>query len=339
MLATYPVAGDGTDCPIDAPDDCGVPRNAVLQIRFDRYLLPVTAIRQSIKFYTGSEEVSPFTQPEYDVVERVLLYRPLGGELLEETTYTVEILLPEEEGDGFRAFDGAPLRPGNVPLKFDFRTEALPAGPQPYPIEAASCADVLDVFATKLPGAQANCTQATCHVRSAAVDGCPPGFALDTDGACVAVPRMGLVLEDALGLNTTAISRMAHQTDVGSKGATTLEDPARFGVQMPIIDPDRPDNSYLLYKLLRRTENFDDDPDPTNGVGGICETRYEVGFEAGGPCIPPTADESLRLREWFVRGEPMPAGSNPVTGVPLKHVQRSELRTIQAWIRNGAKCP
>jgi hypothetical protein len=151
---------------------------------------------------------------------------------------------------------------------------------------------------------------------------------------------MGLLLDSELGLKTTAISRMAHQTDLGSKGSSTLEDPARFGVQMPIIDPKQPENSYLLYKLLRRAENFDTaDDDPTNGIAGICETRYQVGFAPGGPCIPPPPEEAQRLREWFVRGEPMPAGENPATGQPVKQLQRSELRTIQAWIREGAECP
>jgi hypothetical protein len=332
VLATYPVAGDGLECPIDAPDDCGVPRNAVLQIRLDRYLLPATAIRQSIKFYSGTEEVSPFTQPEYDVVERVLLYRPRGNELPPETTYTVEILIPEGDSDGLRAFDGAPLETGSVPLNFDFRTEALPAGPEPYPIETASCADVLGIVGP-------TCSTGVCHGTGGG-GSCPIGTGPDSEGRCVAVPRMGLSLDSALGLKLTAIDKVAHQTDLGSKGLATQEDSSRFGVAMPIIDPKRPDNSYLLYKLLRRVENFDTaDNNPANGVAGICETRYQVGFETGGPCIPPSEDESLRLREWFVRGDPMPAGAVPETGLPLKQLQRSELRTIQAWIGNGAQCP
>jgi hypothetical protein len=324
VIATHPAAGAGLECGIDAPPECGVARNTAIQIRLDRYLLPATAVRQAIRLYSGSPDAhSPFTQPEYDVVERVLFYRPLG-ELQPNATYTVEIIIPgEDDAEGLRAFDGAPLAEGPVPLTFDFHTNALPSEGERFPMEEAGCADALAIFSQA-----STCSDASCHVRSGSSD-CPLGQARDADGRCVDVPRQGLVLSDALGLLTTAISKVAHQTELGSKSGVTLEDPPRFGVQMPIIDPGRPDNSYLFYKLLRRPENF----------GTDCDTRYDVGFAAGSDCVPPGAAESARLREWFVRGEPMPPAVDATTGLALKHLQRSDLRTIQAWIREGARCP
>jgi hypothetical protein len=334
VVATYPAAGQGLECGLDAPDDCGVPRNAVLQIRLDRYLLPASAVRQAIRFYSGSQDAhAPFTQPEYDLVERVLFYRPLG-ELQPKTTYTVELIIPDDEqAEGLRAFDGAPLAEGPVPLKFDFHTNGELAGPERYPEEDASCDDVIAIV-----GRSTTCSDASCHVRSGSPD-CPEGHARDADGRCVGVPRQGLVLSDAFGLLTTAISKVAHQTELGSKTGVPLEDPVRMGVQMPIIDPARPDNSYLLYKLLRREQNFDADSSSFDVIDGVCDTRYDVGFPAGGPCAPPGAAESERLREWFVRGDPMPPTVVASSGLVLKHLYREELRTIQAWIRQGARCP
>jgi hypothetical protein len=334
VIATYPAAGQGLECGIDAPDECGVDRNSAIQIRFDRYILPATAVRQAIRLYSGSPDAhAPFSQPEYDVVERVLFYRPLG-ELQPRATYTLEIIVAEAgDSEGLRAFDGAPLAPGPVPLRFDFHTNALPTDSERFPKEEASCSDVLAIF-----DQARTCSDASCHVRSGSPF-CPAGQARDPDGLCVDVPRQGLVLSDALGLLTTAISKVAHQTELGSKSGVTLEDPPRFGVQMPIIDPGRPDNSYLFYKLLRRPENFDTDASTFGVIEGDCDTRYDVGFVAGSPCVAPGAAESERLREWFVRGEPMPPAVDAASGVVLKHLHRSQLRKIQAWIREGASCP
>jgi hypothetical protein len=108
------------------------PRNSALELRFDRPLLSANAVRQAILLYSGTPEGhAPFTQPEYDVVERVLLYRPLGA-LAPKTTYTVELIIPEEgDSEGFRAFDGAPLEEGPVPLRFDFHTDGFRPGPSP----------------------------------------------------------------------------------------------------------------------------------------------------------------------------------------------------------------
>lgn len=303
----------------------------MLQFRFDRYLLPATTVRQAIRLFSGSEELSFFSQPEYDLVERVLVYRPLGP-LPPKLTITVELIIPEEQdSDGLRAFDGAPLAEGPVPLRFDFHTNGLEPAPVAIPEEPApSCAQLIqDVFSST-----GGCGSSSCHVRNDTplpTSTCPPGYGADGANQCVPVPRMGLLLADAAGLRLTAINKVAHQTEVGSKGGTPLEDPVRLGVQMPIIDPSRPDNSYLMYKLLRRYDNFDGD-DSVSGVNGICETRYQVGFLPGGPCLPPTEAESTRLREWFVRGEPMP---------PMEQntVSRADLRDIQAWIRAGAQCP
>jgi hypothetical protein len=106
---------------------------------------------------------------------------------------------------------------------------------------------------------------------------------------------------------------------------------------MPIIDPSRRTTATFV-QLLRRQENFDSDSSTFELIEGACDTRYRVGF-GDGPCVPPGEEESQRMREWFVRGDPMPPTVDSASGAALKHLHRSDLRTIQAWIGKGAVCP
>lgn len=319
-MAVYPAPETGTDCGVGSPDDCGVPRDATLQIRFDRYLLPETAVRQSIRVYTGDPDLGVFLQPEYDLVERVLSYRLAdGGTYLPGVLYTVELVVPTDaDSYGFRAFDGASLAEGPVPLKFDFRTAKADPPPAASSDPPVTCAAILTAFQN------GSCTGSACHKR------CD-----DPTGSCSQTPRMGLMLDSADAIRETAIGKPAHETEIGSKTGVVLENPVRLGVNMPIVDPFRPDNSYLMYKLLRKTDSFRTAPDAPQTV---CDTRYQVGFGPDGECPPPPAAESQRLREWFVRGEPMPLGDLKLDN----NDPRARLRLIQRWIREGARlgtCP
>lgn len=289
------------DCTPQSPDDCGIPRDAPILLRFDRYLRPSTAVRQSIRVTSGSEEVSAgFLQPEYDVIERVLVFRRQKGALLEPgALYTIELVAPSEDSEfGLEAYDGAPLVNGDVPLRFDFRAaRAAPPDREPPPAREAVPTDVT-FFGT--------CNNTACHNSA--------------ESATSDVPRMGLDLASVQGIKTTAISKVAHQTDFAAKVGVPLENPARFGVNLPVIDPNRPGNSYLLYKLLRKPENY--------GPDG-CTSRYTDLPLAQGECLY-REDESERLREWFVRGDAMPRGADQA-------VTLDRMREIQAWIRGGAK--
>jgi hypothetical protein len=76
-----------------------------------------------------------------------------------------------------------------------------------------------------------------------------------------------------------------------------------------------------MYKLIRREQTF----------GGLCESRYPVSLT--GQCLAPPEPENVRLREWFVRGEPMPL-DNP--DAPAPTISYEDLRTLQRWIAVGA---
>lgn len=301
IVGRYPPLGSGLDC---APDDhaCGVPRNVSFEFRFDRFLRPDSAIRQAMTVYTGapSNVVQPGVRlpeiaPEYDLVERVVRYTLPEGLLLHENAlYTLELAYAGEDGAfGFAAFDGAPLD-RDTPLSVSFVTsnqleERSPSAPTP------SCDDVVALFS--------GCASSACHGG-------------DT-------PRMGLDLTSAEAMRRTAIGRVARQTETGATTGIALQNPARTGVAMPIIDPHRPDNSYLLYKLLIAADNY--------RPAGDCQTEFraEVDPEL---CTRASDDELERLRDSFVRGEPMP---HPASA---RRLGPEGVRSVERFIRAGATC-
>jgi hypothetical protein len=140
----------------------------------------------------------------------------------------------------------------------------------------------------------------------------------------------GLRLDDARALAETAIGRVARETDIGGTVGATLEDPPRFGAKMPVVDPGRPDNSYLIYKILAGPSAY-----AANTFESECPTAYAVsaGSATDPTCLVPSAGELLRLRQWLVPGDPMP----PPGTMPFP--RSTHVRGLSAWIRAGAACP
>lgn len=288
-----------------------------ITLRFDRYLRASSAVRQSLNVYAGDPSRGVgLLRPEYDVVERVVVYR-LTQFLEPGTLYTVELLSADgPTAFGFQAFDGAPLEGGGAPLKFNFFTKRTRDWLPQLPVEPIpSCQRILEIFAN------AGCTTGGCHGGK--------------------IPAVGLLLDGPEAFVETTVNRVARQTELGAVIGVPLRDPARFGLRMPIIDPGQPANSYLVYKVLRGEFSHWLDPNEP----GTCSSRYSVGL--GLECVPPSTSELARLREWFVKGAPMP----PATDAPMPVgggagassmreglIFRPELREIQRFIAGGASC-
>jgi len=233
--------------------------------------------------------------PRYDPASRSVNYAFPEGFLLEpHVLYTVVLPIYTEEAPyGFRAFDGAALE-GTEPLQFVFFTGSGSSSlPPPEPI-TPSCDEIQQFF-------EADC--ASCH----------------GDRASEPAPRMGLSLAGWDAIRATAIGKVAHETDVADTTGVTNQAAPRFGVNMPIIDPERPDNSYLLYKLLLNEEAYlpSDEDDCLPPV--VCEA--------------PDPAELQRLRAWFLRGSAMPASPGPI---PVRH---AEVAMLETFIEAGAPCP
>jgi hypothetical protein len=307
---------------------CGVPIDTPVELRFDRFLLPTSAVRQSITYYTGLARTPPVLDsrlpeliPSYDPFERVVRFTlPEGATLEPNTLYTVELFVagkpatPPRDvpaiGWGFRAFDGAPLDEQGL-LRISFRTGEHRAAVTPPAVP--TCDEVVSLFRCEGLGCDtgyAGC--ASCHLG----DGHAP---------------YGLVLTSRDALRETAVGQVAHQTETGPTTGVPLEAADRFGSGMPIIDPFRPENSYLLYKVLVGTSAYA----PSLGEEEECRSAYSVGLSAtsvGPDCLAPATEELERIRSWFVLGEAMPPAHVPA------FLHRAEVRQLVEFIRAGARC-
>ena len=325
LVASYPADGQGTNaapdadvaCDVPTPD-CPVPTNASIQLRFDRFLRPGGGFSAGFSLYSGNPPANGIGfDVEYDLIERVVVFHPTRA-LQPNTLYTVDLLPSTNINAGLWAFDRAPLVEGAVPLSFSFTTGSGPIPTLPPPVLLA------DTCETMTHGPLGTC--ANCHATS---DEAPTNPSLT-------YPPMGLDLSNKRGLFYTAVSHVAHQTETGSTVTNEgLQTPARFGVQMNIVDPGNPATSYLMYKLLQKPENYKLAPNEPECVNGFHPPVSD------GACGAPDANELARLREWFVRGEGMPKnGFNAQTGQPvLASTNHANLVRIAAWIASGAACP
>ncbi len=292
-----------------------MPTNVDVELRFDRFLLPGGGLSAGAFLYSGNPPANGSRlSVDYDLVERVVVLQP-SRPLVPHTLYTVEIVLYPDSSQGFWAYDRAPLVEAALPLRFSFSTGSGPApAPAPLPSESDTCE-------TMSHGPLGSC--AKCHTSTPA------------DGEVAATfPPMGLDLSSARGLFYTAVNHAAHETETGTDiGGQGLRTPARFGVQMNVVDPGNPATSYLMYKLLQKPSNFQLGPDEQS-----CDTPYHSPVAEGG-CTPPDADEIARLREWFLRGDPMPKNGLSKGQVVNAALDHSTLLRIARWITAGATCP
>lgn len=255
--------------------------SAAIRVRFDRYLDPRSAIRQAYCLRSDQADVEGFegcsagvmTLPAYDPGGHTLtIYLASREDKLEpDTVYKLTLLSPRAGTDvGFRAFDGAELETTQV---FSFRTAADPGDIEapPAPEDVASCTDVSNFALGK-------CRD--CH-----------GFGSQSE-----MP-MGLNL-DVEGLRG-AIGRTAHGTSLGADAAESQERAARFGTNMPLIDPKNPGNSYLFYKILAAAPVAPD---------GLQEGETErlqtliVGLPMPADRGEFTADNAQDLSDWITAG-------------------------------------
>jgi len=317
----------------------GDPLNAPIKLRFDRFLNTATINRQAIQVYTGDPKFSPGVtfQVDYDPVERVVEFRvPPGQAFKPQTLYQLVLNVAKDEGDfGIRAFDGAPLTDAELPLHTSFFTGTAtveqPADTIP------SCEAITKEVFNGLGG----CTGRACHNTGEHSYG----------GVDLLAAPYALRLDSAAALQQTAIDRVAHETELGDEsGGVPAENSARFGIRMPLIDSSSggPGNSYLMYKLFVSKDNYAAcapfagsticPPDPAPAPSGPDVSVHQDLPLPGGSIVPSDA-ELVRLREWFVRGEPMPRVQFDEDGNPiLRSLPLQGLRALSLFIAAGAHC-
>jgi hypothetical protein len=257
------VADDATKVRVQLRSNVRVWERGAIELRFDRYLDPRTAIRQSYCLSSDTEKpvdlsecTAPVgTSPAYDPVDRALILY-LDTPLANGTQYQLTLFAPPISADvdpltvGLRAFDGVPLEND---LTFIFTTAADPLGDDVEGPPPAPTCGALD---------QALQTCRSCHNATAP-----------------APANLRLTLETI----AEAVDRVAMQTQRGGDATTPLANGPIFGGNMPIIGARSPGNSYLLYKALAAGTS------ETTLADG--ETERLRAWITGFP-MPPTGDPS-----------------------------------------------
>lgn len=267
--------------------------DGVIEIKFNRLLLPSSVTRQSVTLTNAAGQIQTNPAITYDPVLQVVRIASPSGPgawLTPNQPYKVTIGLPLPDGSNLfalRAIDGAQFDP-NSKREFAF-IASPPTFISPRPT-LDFCADVYATF-------QKYCTSG-CH------------------GADVK-PYESLLLDTAEGILRTARGHLSQQANTGASSRNP--DPAAkvFGIDMPIIDPGNPGNSYLIYKMLLLSESkpvasscFGYKPNNPILDGGSflpAEERTRLSNLMTGQMMPPlspfpTVDEIERISEWIAQG-------------------------------------
>ncbi len=238
--------------------------------------------------------------------------------LTEGQTYTLILPIPEGDSDvgGFRAIDRATLFRDQ---KREFAFQVGPKANVPPEPSVTFCRDVLPIFAAK-------CSLPTCHGSG--------------DRAAA-----GLVLDTSAGVSATAIRRLAQGSNTGSRSAQAASGNRFFGVDMPIIDPGSPGNSWLLYKVeLARQPAPRQDPPSYACTVGLNEPSAKFVFAPLVPQAQRAADDIERsILDDFILGREMPfppSRAGAYEDEPLTFDEREKLRLwIQSLPADGVSVP
>ncbi|MFO0677327.1 MAG: hypothetical protein U0169_12400 [Polyangiaceae bacterium] len=308
--------------------DRPLPADGTIELAFDRLLLPSSVTRQSVQLRDSSG--NPFNPVvSYDPVARIVALsnpNPAGGAWLNVgQSYSLTLPAPRDTedsdagtGDGVRAIDRAPL---DAVYKIGFSVVAGTGTTRP---ESKFCRDVLPVF-------QERCASSSCHAAPKTVT-VSPRF---PDG--LSKPAAGLLLETSVGVVATAVGRTAQGANTGPSASTPRESGRVFGIDMPLVDPGNPGNSWLLYKLLLT-------PRPATPLPESVRPKCngDTGTKPVSAAAPDTgdmgADERKRLGD-VVSGQPMPYPSYASSGALVydSALSNEELQRIRLWIAQGAR--
>jgi len=302
--------------------DRPMPEDGVITVAFDRYLLPSTVTRQSFSLTDASNQnVTSGLLPtvSYDPVARtVTLARQIAGRpwLTKNLTYKLFLGIPEDDSDlgGVRAIDRATLSP-NQTLEIAF-TVGEPNGVGTGEPTLDLCRDVTPIFIDK-------CSSALCH----------------GDGNQAAA---GLVLTTSSGLANTAISRVAQGANTGAVAGTPRTAGSVFGIDMPLIDPGNPGNSWLLYKVALAKIPEQPLPAPNVTCAAQAQEPSPPPFVPLVPVSPMTSDADRAALDNAVLGAQMPYPSVDVTGYGQQALTFDERENLRLWIaqlKPGAPLP
>ncbi|HSO33637.1 MAG TPA: hypothetical protein VLT33_13985 [Labilithrix sp.] len=301
---------------VNVGDGKPMPADGAIQIAFDRYLLPATVNRQSIVIVDGAnQQLTPELAPIvlYDPVARtVTLAPPKQPWLTEGQPYKVILGIPEGNADtgGVRAIDRATLYPEQ---KRDFAFFVGPKANKPIEPTVSFCRDVLPIFYAKCA------TIPTCHItgeRAAA----------------------SLGLDTSVGVGATALNRVAQGANRGARsGLVTTSEPL-FGVDMPLIDPGSPGNSWLMYKIEMARLPVTEGTSPIGCTNGLLEPATKLTFSPLATKAQRSADDLERtILSDYILGREMPFPVARPGGYADFALTFDEREKVRLWIQSLPK--
>jgi hypothetical protein len=292
--------------------------NGVIRLRFDRYLLPSTVVRQSFFILDAENKDVAGAIVSYDPVSLVVTISPpaTGPWVTPGQPYKLILPVPSETAAGFglRAIDGATLDPSSMrEFAFTASNVTLPPAATQEP-SMSFCRDVFPVM-------QAKCASGSpCH-------GAPDPSSK---------PAGSLVLTLPNGFRQTAINRVAQGSNTSAR--PEIQPPGNvFGIDMPLIDPGSPGNSWLMYKvLLARLPTVvpTDGPDVCLGPGPL--GKLELPASSNTSVVEADDFERHALNDYVLGREmpyPAPPDSVSYSTQALSYEERQRLRM---WIAQGA---
>ena len=304
-------------------------------LSFNRFLDPNTVSRQSIALddSSGNSVMAPLLA--YDPVTlTVTLSNPTPGAawLTVGQQYRVIIGVPSYEGGpgapfGLQAIDGATLA---APLTQTFTAGAAAMPPASGPPTIEFCRDIFTpIFAY-------SCGYSGCHgpghlEAGQSIDG-GSGYA-----------RLGLDLSSPQGVLATALNQVADESNTGPLASVASQTIGGvWGVNMPIIAPGQPGNSWMMYKTLLATPAGPDaEADPFYVDSGIADaadpgpvhSTYGLGLVS-----PVTASEKVILANYVLGNQmPFPGPSQPDPSVGS--LTQGDIERLSLWIAQGAVTP
>jgi hypothetical protein len=339
-----------------------LPVDQPIRLAFDRLLNPLTVNRQSFVVRDAAHNVVASPIVQYDPVTRVVtLSDPnamapagagadggtdggsdagsVGSWLLPNQPYTLTLGIPAGNDDtgGIRAIDRATLSPAQN-LVIGFQTVpasgAAAADPAMY-----FCVDVLPIF-------QQKCSLPVCHGTPSRVPA-NPSFPDAGGGNGISAPGAGLILDSLQGIQYTAINRAAQGSNTGPRAGVGSSPGHLFGVDMPIIDPGDPANSWLLYKVLLAPL-----VNQNESIGAVCSGQVTAGHfntdfdsvDGGSPLAQPLTNNERFVLSQYILGREMPYPSDPTNKEPATSSDNpplnfDELERVRAWIAEGVSDP
>jgi hypothetical protein len=288
---------------------------ARIELFFDRLLLPLTVTRQSVVLTDASGNgQAPFVA--YDPVARAVMLSP-DPPLDPCQAYKVLLPDPSDATDpyGLRAIDGTPLDPSTPPsIEFAVTGKCTGDGGMTAPVMAPPLPQ-FDFCSVIAPIFQSKCLGSSCH-------GGP-------------LPAAGLQLDSAQAIADTMINQVSHAANTGPR-AKEQPPTGLFGLDMPIVDPGAPGDSWLIYKLLLA------DPPACSTTDPLCDASA------------PGVMNDLHSRPWqgisaaeratlsnYVLGRAMPFPAMPAAdpSTATEPLTLDELEQMAYWVFEGAPVP